>query len=215
VVAGHPQCPLPVLQRLADDDLSEVCGAVAANRGCTPQLLSQLARRTWAEHPGARARVLVSVINNRQVTSAILRQADLMDVKLGTAVHQALVRCPACPPEVLGWLAGTVWTGVSDEALAHPSCPVRLLWDKANGASSSRSAVTRNPACPSELLDRLARDDHRTVRRFVGSNSATPPGTLVCMLGDRDDAVRRAVQSNPALPVSALAMWQLAHDGTG
>jgi len=213
-VAGHPLCPLPVLERLGGDERSDVCVAVAGNPRCSSELLDRLARRNWEGVSGGRqSEVLIPVIKNPNTAVETLLYVGTLD-RPGNVVHEALAGCPRCPPEVLGRLVDCASDGGRYTALSHPACPAEKLHAMAVvGIRSDRSAVARNPVCPPELLEKLARDSNKSVKYDVASNPATPPETLIRLIRDRDGGVRVAARNNPSLPPAALAMWQLAHDG--
>jgi hypothetical protein len=98
-----------------------------------------------------------------------------------------------------------------------------------------REQVAENPACPPELLEKLARDQHWAVRNKVGGNPASPASALrylasleypVCslevvynpacppdvledLLHETVPEIVQAAAAHPNLPVSTRAMWQM------
>lgn len=107
-------------------------------------------------------------------------------------------------------LARQIW-GV----LADPECPEQVrasaLAQLARSPEpAARVGVARDPSCPGELLDRLARDWWWEVRAAVASNLSASPARSERLACDESSWVRRALAENPRIDRDSLAV--LARD---
>jgi len=73
-----------------------------------------------------------------------------------------------------------------------------------------RRGVAEHPSTPAEILMKLAEDEDKWVRQNVVENPRTPVEVLVRLAEDKDEDVRRGVAENPNTPSEALR--KLAED---
>jgi len=92
----------------------------------------------------------------------------------------------------------------------HPQTPPDVMEQMSrHGDPQVRSRVARRTRNP-QVLQTLAQDINKSVRREVASNRRTPLNTLEQLLSDPETRIRAAAAQNPNLPRAARAMWQLA-----
>ena len=143
---------------------------------------------------------------------------------------------PACPPEVLFWMAKNTTTSSFYGLSNNPALPLEAItyiathskneYEKINlfalpnfdksvfdilvidKSSEVREEATRWAA--PETLTKLAKDPEAEVRRCVAENELTPLETLVELAGDQNAWVRRQVALNERTPVKNLL--ELAKD---
>lgn len=144
-----------------------------------------------------------------------------------------VARDPACPEDVLGWLADDPDETVAMAVARNPSTPLRTLkWLLDSGRTQVTFAVGTSPNTPPQLLaqmlcgqaawdianGRVARDGEDAAlvvagseeQRAAASNPRTPGEALVWATKSMDPLVRAALADNSALPVDQLRT--LAYD---
>ena len=108
------------------------------------------------------------------------------------------------PVAILRALLDDPFTMVRRTALARRELDAATLRARADAADSdSRWGVADNPIAPPDLLERLARDGERWVRRAVLGNPATPAHVVDALIADPDPEVRKhgALRPDAAPPL--------------
>lgn len=101
------------------------------------------------------------------------------------------------------------------DVLAEPDCPEQVRASAIAQLARSpepaaRTGLARDPSCPEEILDLLARDWWWEVRAGVASNLSVSPARSERLACDESSWVRRALAENPRLDRESLSI--LARD---
>ncbi len=89
------------------------------------------------------------------------------------------------------------------EKSAHPLMTELLVALSDVDDMGSRWAVAKNPHTPSEILEKLAKDEVNLVRALVATNPHTPPHVLHTLFSD-EKIVRDGLSGNPNTPAKLL-----------
>lgn len=187
-VAGNPDTPPDIIERLINDPDDDVAWAVGHCIGRDPSVYERL-----LHHPAVHVRVTVA--GNLDTPASALREAAERDSDI--AVRGALASNPACPSDVLATLADPDTLNVNDRD--H----VDLAYHLAN-----------NPNAPAEVLTRLHRHPNPRVRACVARNRHTPPATLAILAETATEGeTLLAVAGNPSTPADTFTVLLTRGDG--
>ncbi|MFM8897129.1 MAG: hypothetical protein ACKOE2_17595 [Actinomycetales bacterium] len=75
-----------------------------------------------------------------------------------------------------------------------------MLETLAQGSPDLAVAVAGNPACPKDLLNRLARRHQITIRRAVAASPNCPVEVMELLVDDPDPGVRSSIRDHPRCP---------------
>jgi hypothetical protein len=208
-LAGHPDCPLPLLDELSQDVEMEVRAQALAHpqcpRGAMWRVLDQ--RQDLSE--------ATAVARNPSCPDQLLHRLamDLPQLSL----RQAVLQNPNCSAHTVIELTRAQDARAASLALRHPKLPVsviRRMWtgalpDRRSMLVSNpdrRAAVAGNPNCPQDLVRIAAIDGWRLVRMGAADNPNCPPDVLVQLLADESESVRDRALLNPNLPEEYRAL---------
>ncbi|MDY6804462.1 MAG: hypothetical protein SXA11_11740 [Cyanobacteriota bacterium] len=220
--------PVPVLERLANDESQSVREVVAENPNTPVEVLAQLASDTARE-------VKLKVVSNPNTPVEILERLGLSEgifdkdnsktpgSVLARAVTQIRdrdkladflkypVKISQMPGEILEELASHKYCVVRSQVARHPNAPASALRLLAkDDYSATRCAVSENPNTPADVLESLLRhtkpDDclYATICKNLASRPDAPPSLLELLASNVHAWVRRTVAGRTMTPITAL-----------
>lgn len=146
--------------------------------------LGALAYRRLIDLAGtAEQKVSISPSTRRFVLVPVAMLGVLMFgiVKYSVQHNDMAVAERASSPETLHWVYDKVQRGEADPF----SIPLFLA---------------QNPNAPADILEKLSRHDHPSVRIFVATNRNTDLGVVASLKNDCSDHIRKAVEERLKLP---------------
>lgn len=109
--------------------------------------------------------------------------------------------------EIVGQVAMnlSLRTSIYDREKEYSETMVELLRDLSTNSADmgARWAVAKNPHTPSDVLERLAKDEVNLVRALVATNPGTPSPVLEKLFSD-EKIVRDGLSGNPSTPMKIL-----------
>ena len=203
---SNPNCPVSMLETLAQDKDPDVRSSVARNPNCPVPVLEKLAqdkdtnvRWNLTRNPNCPVPVLEMLAQDKDGV-----------IRYRLAIH------PNCPVPVLEKLAQDKDPNVRSSVASNPNCPTIVLEALAQDPIEYvRGEAASNPNCPLPVLKRLAHDKDPMVQNGVALNPNCPPPVLESLAwyedGNRSYEVLESALSNPNCPVALLEI--LAKDG--
>jgi hypothetical protein len=245
-LAARDGLPQDVYARLATDDLPGVRSTVAENPAVDAELLRRMAtdrshdvQRRLLHNPSVPLDVLTALAATTRTGPALLPRVAAADPdelrRLATArdpaVRMLAAHHPDLPDDLVDALAADPDAKVLGSIAPNPRVSrVRLYAMLAAHGTRVAGTLARNPACPADLLLRLATlrpaaklalreiarrpdapaaaltacltDAH--ARRIAAAHPALEPSTLLALLDDPDEQVAAAAAENPALPLDVM-----------
>lgn len=193
-VAGNPNAPLSLLERLAEDIEFEVRLEVAKNPSITQEMMESLSKEDD---------YIAAVASNKNCPPDILQKFSKIKDE---GIREAVAANPNCPLALIKKWAKEKDDNIRACIASNPSSPIDVLEGlAADNESSVRTMVALNPSCPSTLLAKLSEDEDSEVRRCVAQSEFCPPEILYILEKDPEETVLIALASNSRLTTDIMA----------
>ena len=227
-VAGNPNVPLALLERLRAHTEPLVRGAAFANPLSGASLTSvygnesPMVKAAAARNPRCPASVLheLALGGHRTVQQAAVGhsavRADTLRRIIDDAVFNGdddmlieVAKRPHCAPELLDFIAGSYAHDAICDALANPCCPPETVNRVACRHDDYLSAAAGNPNAPVDVLAAATNHPDREIRCGVAANTRLPGDLAEQLFRDSDPAVREVLARNPSTPRRVLSRLHL------
>ena len=187
---GGPAMPAVALARLSTDPAEEVRAAVAASTSIGSV-------EAWMLSTDPCSEVVCALAANPACPDPVLK---ILGSGPDPEIRAAAASNPALGVDALECFAVDEDTGVRAVVAAHQRCPPQRsdqIWvSLASGLDASgRAAAAAHGRCPWRLLDQLAGDDEREVRKAVAANPACPRSLVRRLCGDSNNEVASAARN--------------------
>ena len=201
--AAHPNCPPPLLQRLAHDPDPDVRAAAMTNPSLDPNIVDRLANSNIAyqkadamRSPHTPPATLTDATRRHRGPPATAAAAN---PRLPLAGQLAAAQRPKCAEQA------THETPTRTALAANPNLTTAaaaiLLTDP---APAVRSTLAANPTLPAGLFTPLATDTDHNTRTNAARNPSCPPAALNALACDDDHRVRSAALAHLDCPTAHL-----------
>ncbi|MET7425481.1 hypothetical protein [Dactylosporangium sp. NPDC005555] len=246
-VAARPGLPQEEYARLATDPIPGVRGAVAGNPAVDEAVLRRMAtdrthdvQRRLLHNPAVPLDVLTALAATARTGPTLLPRVaaatpdELRSLARSTdpAVRMLAAHHPGLPADLVDALAGDADAKVLRAIAPDPEVSeARMRAMLTAHGTRVAGMLARNPACPADLLLRIAtlrpptklalRETARhpgataaalaacladdRARPIAARHPALDPATLLTLLDDPDDDVAEAAAANPALPQAVMS----------
>lgn len=225
-IADHPNTPVPLLQRLAEDRDSNIRYAVATNPKLPASIGERLAldqdtqvRRGLLRRPKLSTRAIALLATDKE---GPIRQEALKHPAMPAELTELLQKMAVEPPDLsfsqeqLSYLS-TLGAWGRLFAAKHPHSTSALLAPLAEDPwEEVRAAIAAHPNTANEQRERLAAENAYRVLRAIASSLHTPISLLERLARERRGLSYLAENPNtPAALLSRLAAIDLSQCGAG
>lgn len=221
-IASNPGAPLKILSMLAKDESSYVRYGLESNRHAPQSALRECfemygVSAHLAENPNTPIDILeacaqhedastrASVARNQSSTKSIL---SMLAKDPSESVRATVAENPNTPREVLEQLSIEESEAVRSCVAKNPSITPAIYEELITDEESVLEGLALNPAAPSQILNRLAKEEDEYIRIYVASNRNTTAETLEEMITSKAAPLYTriviAIAENPNTPPRLL-----------
>jgi hypothetical protein len=219
IVASHPNCPMDMLLRFADDPDVQIRAGAAHNPQLPEEILMRLIHdvdplpRRAASHLARLTEQMFSLLSkdedwlvrsslasNDYVPSFVLAE---LGFDPGGCVSECAFMSVKMPAESFrrAFRELPMDSGILLYAIAsNPSLPADCIESVLQYGQEGRACLASNPALTKHLFETLVVDKDYRVRESIASNRSTPEAILQKMITDKSIRVRKELALNPNLP---------------
>ena len=204
IVAGHPDCPPSMFERLWRDSETFVKEEVLANPACPTHILVEASLAKDREEDSDEFTAKLADVAMENPSNPLAQAEGAADAEAFAALADSqfpkvVVRVAAnslCPEGVLSTLSHNGDPEVRRAVAGNRSCPTAILSELAHdGDPGTASAALRNPGCLASVLEKFANNELYEWKLVVLENPSCPRAIVENLAKDKNHKVRTAAKS--------------------